>query len=49
MTEDTAISQYVVDDFGLGMTVVGIILYLIFLRKGKEDQHEQLLHATEAG
>ena len=49
MTIDTDVSKYVVDDFGIGVMITGIILAIIFLIMGRSMRKEGLRTKVEAG
>jgi len=49
MTIDTDVSAYVVDDFGIGVMIAGVVLATVFLRRGKRLREEGVRTAVEAG
>ena len=49
MTIDTDVSEYIVDDFGIGVMITGVILAIVFLRMGKENREEDMRSVLGAG
>jgi len=49
MTVDTDVSEYVVDDFGIGVVITGIILAIVFLKRGMEFSEEGMRSTVGAG
>lgn len=46
MTMDTGVSEYIVDDFGMGVMMTGVLLAAVFLRRGSGLREEHLSQAA---